>query len=170
MADEEKELSSSSTMIPLDALRGKKLTSDTTWYDDAQLEHLKQDPHNMVYDPKDRIRILEPWQKMTAQQADAFGDKVRHTYLALRERFPNDSDDRLRERLRAEGKQWESFANKSHTNMFRMLTCRTTGKREIGVLKHLATTRARVEHGELTEAQAATEVQDYLLRQCREGK
>jgi hypothetical protein len=142
-----------------------KLNTATAVYTDEDLERLKASDVDEVYEYEDKH--LEPWQKMDAADAGVMGADIRRRYLEERGRSPDKSDDDIRGGLEGASRAWGSFARDSHRTVFLSLTNRDTGEREIGIMHNMMDVRARVDRGELDEADAEQHIQEYLLEQCK---
>ena len=128
-------------------------------YTTEELERLKNDPEEKVYEWQEKP--LEDWQRLSAVEAGAMGNRIRTAYLEIRSARPDLTDDEIRAELRSRGKMWESFAESSHATTFGMLTSRDTDEKRIGILSYMLGVRMR--DREIDEESAALHIQEYLM-------
>lgn len=155
-------------MKNIDELSSDDLRTRTTWYDETEVEKLREDPMNLVYDHDAQVRQLEDHEKLTCQQARDMGSTIQQAYMDLRKQDPSLSDGRIRELLLERNPVWSAYALRSHRMIFTALTNRATDKRKLGIMCHLVDIRAQVERGEMDQEEASAQVQDYLLQQCQQ--
>lgn len=141
-----------------------ELKTQTVSLTPEEIERLKEDPTNEVYEFEDKH--LEPWQKMDARDAESMAQDIRARYLALRREDPDRSDDDIRSAIRAEKTAWESFAGASHSTIFQACTDRTTDDKKEEIMRYLCRVRDRVDQGLLGEAEGEAHIQEYLFKKC----
>ena len=124
----------------------------------ADLEAARRDG-TVVLDHDDlfeRRAPLEPWQHLDAEGQARIAQEVRDRYEELRAQEPAWSDDKVRDAITKDRREWCSYGQTTHRRTFLVLTDRTTTPQALGVLRHMMALQVRVARGEL-DLDAATE-------------
>lgn len=141
------------------ASRTEKLTEE-------RLEQLAQDPNNVVYKYEDK-HDAEP--ALSADIARNIVREIRKRYGELRAEHPTWTDDRVRERLCVESKDWKAFAT-THKMLFSKTTDRGTDEAQMKHVFYILFMHKQRETGALTPEECNKQVQEYMLRQFMTDK
>lgn len=143
------------------------LPTHTSFLTDEEVEERRNDPTHEVLDLEDKP--MEDWQRIDASDAGAMASAVRSRYLALRASHPDLGDDALRDLVVREGGDGprnpiRSFAETSHTTIFRCLTDRGTDEDRVADIEFMVAVRTRVDRGEITEDEGNALFQETMLK------
>ncbi len=128
---------------------------------DEQVAQMQQDDKNVfleyTYDKVERVLSME--------EVEAAVRTLMRLYAAQRAQAPAASDEEIRRAVCAESSETELFST-THPTIFRKLTDRRTPPQVIETLCGMMGIRQRQERGELSDAQVAGGLEQYLRGQC----
>lgn len=138
-----------------------KLDGSNSLLTSEQIEEMRKDQRNVfleyTYDKVDRVLpMAEVEQTLRSVMARC---------AELRRSEPGLTDAQLRERLARESEAVDQFTH-THPVIFRKVTDRRTTPRAIETLCGMMGLRQRQERGELSDAQVAGGLEQFLRRQC----
>ena len=141
-----------------------KLDGQHSLLTSEQVERMRENDKNVfleyTYDKVDRV--------LPMKEVEQTLRRVMKRYSELRRSTGETSDAKLRERLTAESEVFDQFSH-THPTIFRKVTDRDTPPKVIETLCGMMGLRQRQEAGQISDAQVAGGLEQYLRRQCGAG-
>tara|TARA_Y100001970_G_C13851250_1_gene659440 strand:- start:44 stop:472 length:429 start_codon:yes stop_codon:yes gene_type:complete len=139
------------------------LKTSTVQLTPEQIEELRQNPDNVVYDvTHDEVEYTP-----MAQVKQTLG-VIRTLAQHLRKENPEWSDARVRQEIRSRSQAAETMASSTHPRLFETITRESVDDKTAEMIGYMISLHERVERGEMTKEESSTALYVKMLQENKQ--
>lgn len=139
------------------------LKTSTVQLTPEQIEELRQNPDNVVYDvAHDEVEYTP-----MAQVKQTLG-VIRTLAQHLRQQNPAWSDTKVRQEIRSRSQAAETMASSTHPRLFEIITRQNVDDKTAEMIGYMISLHERVERGEMTKEESSTALYVKMLQENKQ--
>ena len=142
-----------------------KVQSSTCQLTPEEIEQLRQDPRNVVYEVQHDEVDYTPMTEVKRGMG-----VIRQMAAQMRSEHSDWDEEKVRSEIRSRSAVAEKMASSTHPRLFKLITAESVDEKTADMLAYMIGLHERVERGEISKEESGTQFYVEMLRQSGAGK